>query len=94
MYSNLGLTVTWNGESVNFLDITLEGKMEEGKVISELYRKPSSGNTIIQAESCHSRHTILAIPTGEYIRAKRAFSKPIYYDQEKKTIDLRLQDRG
>lgn len=72
---NLKFTGTWNKDCVDFLDIRLRGDKESGKVVSSLYRKTLPGNTILRANSCHPKHTILAILRREYTRARKACRK-------------------
>lgn len=91
---NLKFTGIWDDCFINFLDITLTGDVGKGKVITSLYRKPSAGNTLLRANSCHPQHTILAVPKGEFIRAKRACTLNEDFDKEAITIRKRLMDRG
>lgn len=71
---NLRFIGTFSRTSVNFLDLTLEGKTETGKVMTSIYRKPYAGNTILHAKSSHPKHIIRAIPYGEHVRTKRTCS--------------------
>lgn len=78
--------------NVNFLDLSLQGYMVLNKVVTSLYRKPLSGNTVLRANICHPKYMILAIPKGEYIWARRACSNED--DREFDKINKRLRDRG
>lgn len=91
---NLKFMVMWDETTINFLDIGLKGDVTLGKVTTSLFRKPTSGNTILQANSCHAKHTILAISRGELTRAKRACSLEKDYLQESTNIRKRLKCRG
>lgn len=63
-----------SSSSVKFLALTLEVDPVSSSVVTSIYRKPGAGNTIFNAKSCHPRHTIYAVPMGEYVRTKRPCS--------------------
>lgn len=50
-----------------------------------LYHKPGAGNMILIVRLCHPRHTINAIPMGEFVRTKHACPEP-------NTLNVKLQD--
>lgn len=84
----------WDTTMINFLDIDLKGDLTLGKVVTTLYRKSTSGNSILRANSCHAQHTISAIPRGELTRSKRACTLESDYVRESETIKNRLRNRG
>lgn len=49
---------------------------------------------ILNAKSCHPKHTIRSIPVGEYIRTKRACSKVDSLHHNLNRLDSRLIDQG
>lgn len=89
---NLVFTMDYNTDKINFLDVTLFS--EEGKIHTSLYRKPTLGNGILRAESCHPKHVVKNLPIGEYVRAKRSCSRPEDFVRETRVIDQRLKQRG
>lgn len=74
--------------------IMLEGNVESAHITTSSFRKKCVGNTILNAHSCHPRHTIDAIPIGEYIRTKRACTNPETYDTKIKELKHRLTAQG
>lgn len=89
----LAFTGSWNDVSVSFLDITLTDDLSSAVVVTSLYRKDMADNMLLWADSCHPRHTIMVVPKGEYIRAKRACTKVQDFECETKIIDYRLIKR-
>lgn len=66
-----------------------------GQIQTSLHRKPTSGNGILRAESCHPKYVVKNLPIGEYVRAKRTCSSMANYLDEEKIIDKkRLRERG
>lgn len=53
-----------------------------------------AGNTLLQADSCHTKHTTAAVPYGELVRARRACSNEQSFAQEKSVIIDRLTKQG
>lgn len=76
--NSFGLKFTHSVDStlISYLDLTLSGDHITGKVHSVSFRKETAGNTILRANSCHSKHTIRDIPVGELTRMKRNCSLP------------------
>lgn len=95
-HNNLGLafTVGCPGITTNFLDLTLEGDPVNKKINTRIFRKPGAGNTILNAQSNHPKHTVKAIPTGEYIRLKRACSDSAVFDAQIQSLNQKLLKRG
>lgn len=77
---------------IHFLDIWLYSR--NGQFFTLLYRKPTSGNGILRAESCHPDHAIRNLPIGEYVRDRRTCTSQDDYDKEVQIIDNRLWQRG
>lgn len=54
---------------VNYLD--LEVFIENGRMCTKLFRKPTAGNSILHSTSSHPSNLISSIPYGELLRIKR-----------------------
>ncbi|XP_053546947.1 uncharacterized protein LOC128638839 [Bombina bombina] len=65
--SKLKFTGEFNTLAVNFLDLTLEGVVEDGTIISSTYRKPTAGNTILHAKSAHPPPHLLRTKWDVYV---------------------------
>lgn len=91
---NLRFTGNFSRDSVHYLDLTLQGNPIDVCVNSKLYRKPNSGNSVLNASSCHPQCTIRSIPVGEYTRTKRACSDQTSYNAAISDLNARLISRG
>lgn len=58
---NLKFTMTYDACRISFLDLTII-KHPDGSLQSELYRKPTAGNTILEASSLHPKPLLASIP--------------------------------
>lgn len=67
---NLSFTMSFDKKCITFLDVEIY-KGENGKLCSKLYRKPTVGNTILDASSFHPQPLIDSIPYNQYLRTKR-----------------------
>lgn len=70
------------------------GDSKSERVVTSLFRKPEASNTGLNAKSYHPRHTIQAIPYGEYVRTKRACSNPMDLNKKFNDLEGRLQKQG
>ncbi|XP_053552202.1 uncharacterized protein LOC128643241 [Bombina bombina] len=93
--NKMGLKFTFETQlnEINFLDVTLSGTLE-GKVKTNLYRKPISGNSLLHARSCHPKHVLYAIAKGQFIRAKRNCSDIKDCHIQMGDVSRRLVQRG
>ncbi|OCT96337.1 hypothetical protein XELAEV_18014014mg [Xenopus laevis] len=82
--NNVGLNFT-HYECINFLDLSLY--QNGGRNVSSIYRKPNSGNSLLQATSVHPKHVIEAIPIGQLHRLCTDTTR-IYYPQFKKHQEI------
>lgn len=91
--NDLNLKFTGNSSftSINYLDIHLEGK--NGKVTTNIFRKPTTGNTLLRADSSHPKHTLKAIRVGEFLRLKRICSEDRDYKHKVEIMFKRFKDR-
>ncbi|CAJ0932093.1 unnamed protein product [Ranitomeya imitator] len=67
---NVKLTFKITTNKIDFLDRQLTVD-QMGYIHSTIFRKETSTNSVLHAKSAHPRHTIRAIPKGQFIRAKR-----------------------
>lgn len=90
--SNFKFTHIFHETKVHFLDITLEGDMTNGVVISP-YRKSMSRNATLLATSCHPKHVVENIPLGELVRTKRNCTHLDTFFKQQDSVCERLQAR-
>ena len=69
--------------SLEFLDTSCS--LKNGKIIVDLYRKPTDRNQYLLTSSCHPAHVTSNIPFSLAYRIVRICSEPI-------TRDMRLQE--
>lgn len=62
---NVKCTGQINYEPVSFLDVTL---WPGGRIITAVYRKILSCNTVLWADSGHPGHTSGGLPVGQFLR--------------------------
>lgn len=56
-------------QQVTFLDLEIEVN-DDRTLSSNLYRKPTTGNTILQAQSFHPKLLVQSIPYSQYLRIR------------------------
>lgn len=61
-------TTYLDSHSIHFLDLTI---LKDNTLQNIIYRKPLSGNTLLQADSNHPTHLIRNIPIGQFLRVRR-----------------------
>lgn len=80
-------------KSIEFLDVMLTG--DNCEITSNLYRKPTAGNTLLCAYSSHHfGHTINRIPVGQFLRLKCLCSRDSDFKREAIHMSSRFEDRG
>lgn len=91
-YFNLKFTYTFNAVDIAFLDLSICID-ENGYITTDLYRKPSSGNIILHAQSSHSASLIRSISYAQYLRIRRNCSSEEDFFCQSDLLRLRLSDR-
>ncbi|KAJ1205904.1 hypothetical protein NDU88_001325 [Pleurodeles waltl] len=89
---NLKLTEQHSNTSIQFLDV--EVTVENGLVHTNLYRKKTAGNSLLNARSAHPPNLIKSIPYGDLLKAQRICSTEEKYQQECLLMCSRFQERG
>lgn len=90
---NLRFTGHHDMVSIEFflLDVVLT---EDGdRITSNLYRKPTAGNTLLRTDFSPPGHTIKSIPVGQFLRLKRLCSKDVDFKQEAIHMASRFEAR-
>ena len=84
--------VFYSQDTVNFLDCTV--RIKNGEFETELYTKETDAHLYLLSSSCHPKHTIKAIPKGQFIRIRRiCLSIDFYWKHANKYIDF-FTNRG
>lgn len=64
--------MSFDYDRVTFLDLEIEAN-NAGTLTSNLYRKPTTGNTILKAQSFHPKSLVQSILYLQYLRLRRHF---------------------
>ena len=72
MKSTLNYDVRYSQDEVDFLDCKV--RIRNGQFQTELYTKGTDAHLYLLSSSCHPKHTINAIPKGQFIRNRRICS--------------------
>ncbi|XP_041445717.1 uncharacterized protein LOC121402912 [Xenopus laevis] len=79
-------------KKLHFLDI--EMTIEEGGIVTNLFRKPTDRNNLLHTGSFHNPKCIKGIPKGQLLRARRIASKEEGYDKAARTLKGRFMEKG
>lgn len=88
VHPNVHFTHTYSQETVNFLDVTVT--IEQDKLSTTLYRKPTDRQQYLYYQSDHPRHCKNSIPYSQAHRFKRICSKDADFDTNSQRLKLML----
>ncbi|CAJ0961379.1 unnamed protein product [Ranitomeya imitator] len=89
---NIRLTFKY-GRDIDFLDIKI-GVGSNGVVHTDIFRKSTSTNSFLYADSSHPISTVRGIPVGQFLRARRICSDDIKFEKEAMDLTRRFTQRG
>ena len=72
-HSTIKFTANYGTKNIPYLDVALN--IVDGRIETDLYRKPTDCNTILPFNSCHPRHCKRGIPYGQTLRLRRICSR-------------------
>ena len=78
-HPTIKFTAEWSKTQINFLDITVY--VENGKIKTDLYVKPTDICQYLHSSSCHPYHCIKGIPYSQTLRLNRIFSNSRSFDR-------------
>ena len=85
MKSTLDYDVRYSQDEVDFLDCKV--RIRNGQFQTELCTKDTDAHLYLLSSSCHPKHTINAIPKGQFIRIRRICSDlELYWKHSKEYI--------
>ena len=82
-HPDLKFTYEKSKEKVSFLDVVI--KIKEGRLITDLYCKPTDGHQSLHYDSCHADHIKRSIIFSQKLRLKRICS-------EKNDLNVHVED--
>ena len=92
MKSRIKFETNISENSVNFLDVKVN--LNNGKITTDLYTKPTGAHLFLNATSSHPTHTIRNIPKGQFIRIRRICTEVSSYSHHCKKLIQQLINRG
>ncbi|CAJ0960586.1 unnamed protein product [Ranitomeya imitator] len=90
---NIKLMYQVSKTEVDFLDIKIEVDSDH-YLQTDVFRKSTSVNSLLHAESGHPYSTIKAIPVGQHLRMKRICSSTTKFEAQAADLKVRFQSRG
>ncbi|XP_075706647.1 uncharacterized protein LOC142741141 [Rhinoderma darwinii] len=90
---NIKLTSKISQTNMDFLDIKMTVQ-DTGKLSTTIFRKETSVNSLLHASSFHPSHVIRAIPTGQFLRARRVCDSDSNFERESQCLRTRFIQRG
>ena len=69
IHPTIKFTTEWSHRSVLFLDVRVN--IQEGRIITDLYTKPTDTHQYLHRHSCHPGHCKAAIPYSQALRLRR-----------------------
>lgn len=93
--NNLGLRFTYetHRDQLCFLDVLIS-RNSSGGFTTNIYRKPTAGNSLLRWDSYHPQPLRKGIPKGQYFRIRRNCSTIQNFESESDNLYNRFRDRG
>ncbi len=88
---NIRLSIDYSQHSNNFLDLTIF-KGSDGQLHTTLFKKSTSHNTILRADSFHPRHLNGNIPYGQFQRLRRICDQETDFEEQAQIMSNRFLD--
>ncbi|XP_073485042.1 uncharacterized protein [Aquarana catesbeiana] len=85
--------MVYSETEITFLDVSVK-KQPDGSLSSQLYRKPTAGNSLLHAASFHPKPLLSSIPYTQYLRTRRNCSDDSTFKDEADKLRTRLLERG
>ncbi len=89
---HVNFTMECDPVSIRFLDVSVY--ICDGKLHTDLYRKPTDRNTILRGDSFHPRPLIKSLPISQFKRVRRVCSTAESYSQQSTDLTKRFLNRG
>ena len=92
IYRTIKFIADWSYSSVNFLDVKVIKK--DGKILTNLYVKPTVTHQYLDSSSCHPYHCKRNIPCSQDLCLNRICSNNAFFDQRPNELEHWLHERG
>lgn len=87
------MSIEYSQQSIDFLDLT-NSKDEDGLVHTNIFRKKTSCNTILRADSFHPPHLKNNIPYGQFQQLHRICDREEVSEEQANIMSKRFKDRA
>ena len=92
--SHPSIKFTWkySPKTIDFLDVQVS--LNEGRIVTDLFVKPTDTHQYLHASSCHVYHSKKSIPYSQALRLNRICSNNSLFDKRCNQLEGWLCDRG
>ena len=91
IHPKIKFTADWSYSWVNFLDVKVIKR--DGKIITDLYAKPTDTHQYLVSSSCHPYHCKESIPYSQALPVNRICSNNAFFDQRCNELEHWLHER-
>ena len=91
-HPTIKFTAEWSKTQIIFLDVTVY--LENSKIKTDLYVKPTDTHQYLHSSSCHSYHCKKGIPYSQTLRLNRICSDSTFLDRRCNDLERWLLKRG
>ena len=90
-HATIKFIAEWSKKQVNFLDVTVF--LENGKIKTDLYIKPTDTHQYLHSSSCHPYHYKKGIPYSQTLCLNRICSDSTFFDRRCNDLERWLLER-
>ena len=91
-HKTIKFTCNYGKTNIPFLDVSMS--IKNGRIDTDVYRKPTDVNMLLPFHSSHPRHCMRGIPYGQCLRLRRICSQDDVFQNRCKELQLKLCNRG
>ncbi|XP_069584215.1 uncharacterized protein [Ranitomeya imitator] len=89
---NIFLTHSISNSSTSFLDLRIF--VQGNKLVTDLFRKPTATNALLEFNSFHPWHTKVGVPTGQFLRIRRNCTRDQDFLMQARDLTDRFRQRS
>ena len=92
IHRSIQIELHYSQEKIEFLDTWV--KLENGRVYTDLYKRPSDKQLYLKKSSCHPYHTKTGLADGLALRIRLICEKDEDYSRHRKKLKVQPKKRG
>ncbi|CAJ0952492.1 unnamed protein product [Ranitomeya imitator] len=89
---NIFLTYSISDSVITFLDLKVF--VQDNRLATDLFRKPTATNALLDFTSFHPWHTKVGVPTGQFLRVRRNCTLDRDFSLQARDLTDRFRQRG